>query len=178
MNESHHNATGVSIRAAELADASELSHFAARLFRETYGDSTPPADLEAYVAANFGPQMQAQEIGRTSDTVFLAVSAQGRIVGYAHLQAGLDASLLNRLYVDQAFRGTGVSTSLFDAVVNECRRRASPRLTLTVYEENGRARSFYRRLGFREVGVIAFAMGAETQTDVEMEYDVPAVALR
>lgn len=167
-----HLARTVSIRRADLTDAAELAQFAARLFRETYGDSTPPADLEAYVAANFGREIQAEEIDGSADAIFLARSADGPIVGYAHLQSATDASLLNRLYVDRAFRGTGVSRNLFDAVVAECKRRKTPRLTLTVFEKNERARAFYTRLGFREVGVTSFVVGSDTQTDIEMAYDV------
>lgn len=167
-----HPAESVAIRKADAADALELAEFAARLFRETYGSSTPAADLDAYVAANFGREIQAGEIGRSSDAVFLAISADDHIVGYAHVLAQADALLLNRIYVDLAVRGTGVSRRLFEAVVSECRRRRATRLVLTVFEKNARARAFYRRLGFREIGMTPFMVGSETQIDVEMEYDV------
>jgi GNAT superfamily N-acetyltransferase len=77
------------------------------------------------------------------ETVFVAM-ARGRVVGLAALYE--PESFLHSLYVDAAWQGRGIGTALL-AVAAEA---ASGPLSLKVEERNGRARTFYERLGFAE----------------------------
>ncbi len=161
----------IEIRRAEAADAAALSHFAARLFRATYGEDTPAADLEAYVAKAFRPDIQAAEIADPGAAVFLATDGD-TLAGYAHLvvsQSKADVSLLSRIYIDAAWRGQGLANRLLDAVVSECAARDVERLQLTVYEKNARAIAFYNKVGFVPVGSTTFTVGEDVQRDIVME---------
>jgi ribosomal protein S18 acetylase RimI-like enzyme len=161
----------IEIRRAEAADAAALSRFAARLFRATYGEDTPAADLEAYVVKAFRPDIQAAEIGDPEAAVFLATNG-GTIAGYAYLvvpPSNADPGLLSRIYIDAAWRGQGLANRLLDAVVSECVPRGVERLQLTVYEKNARAIAFYNKVGFVPVGSTTFTVGEDVQTDIVME---------
>lgn len=67
-----------------------------------------------------------------------------------------DAAVVNELYVDPAYRGTGVADDLMDAAVAVARDQSLPldRLVLDVDPENDRASAFYERHGFEPWGDI------------------------
>lgn len=67
-----------------------------------------------------------------------------------------DAAVVNELYVDPAWRGSGVADDLMDAAVTLARDQSLPldRLLLDVDPENDRARAFYARHGFEQWGDI------------------------
>jgi ribosomal protein S18 acetylase RimI-like enzyme len=56
------------------------------------------------------------------------------------------------MWVSPKVRGTGVADRLVTAVCELARRSGSTSVTLWVAEVNGRARAFYRRLGFAPTG--------------------------
>jgi ribosomal protein S18 acetylase RimI-like enzyme len=63
-------------------------------------------------------------------------------------------AVLIAVHVDPAFRGGPVAGRLLAAVAGWARTEVgADRLWLEVHEDNARARSFYRRVGFTETGV-------------------------
>jgi GNAT superfamily N-acetyltransferase len=149
-----------------------LSVFAARLFRETYAGDTAASDLADYIDKNFRPERLHAAIADPCGVVFLAVKRHGAILGYAHLLAGEDMPFLNRLYVDEELRGTGLAERLLNQVRSECWRRGAATLRLSVFEKNARAIAFYRRSGFVVTGVTTFMVGDDKQTDIEMQMPI------
>jgi GNAT superfamily N-acetyltransferase len=147
-----------------------LASFAARLFESTYGDDTPAAEMAAYVAEHFGPDLQRAEIVDPSGCLFVATEgADQTMIGYVHATKDADAMRLNRLYVDQPARGTGLAARLLEAVETQCRAFGLETLRLGVYDQNARAIAFYRRSGFAAVGTTSFHMGQDIQSDLIME---------
>lgn len=162
------------IRRACQSDAEALSGFAARLFRATYSSDTEAADLDAYINKNFSTERQEEEIADLSAAVFLA-TVDDLIIGYAHVVVGSADSrsaLLNRIYIDTEWRGSGLANDLLDAVLSESKQRGVTRLELTVFERNERAIAFYQRAGFTATGSTTFQVGEDLQTDVVMEMDL------
>lgn len=159
------------IRRALPDDAASLSVFAARLFRSTYSDDTAATDLDAYIEGHLTAGHFAAEIADPEGAVFLAMAGDA-IAGYIHLLARADEgplAVLNRIYVDSAFRGSGLSGALLQAVIDEAKRRDAARLQLTVYERNKRAIAFYEKMGFVTVGTTTFVVGDDPQTDFVMQ---------
>ncbi|TAY76090.1 GNAT family N-acetyltransferase [Rhizobium ruizarguesonis] len=164
------------IRRACQSDAVGLSNFAARLFRATYSSNTAAADLDAYIYKNFNRERQEAEIADLSAAVFLA-TVDDLIIGFAQVVVGSTDSrsaLLNRIYIDAEWRGSGLANDLLDTVVSESAQRGVRRLELTVFERNARAIAFYKRAGFAATGSTTFAVGDDLQTDVVMEMDLEA----
>jgi ribosomal protein S18 acetylase RimI-like enzyme len=56
------------------------------------------------------------------------------------------------MWVSPACRGQGVAGRLVSAVCDQARQAGATSVTLWVTDVNGRARSFYRRLGFESTG--------------------------
>jgi ribosomal protein S18 acetylase RimI-like enzyme len=69
--------------------------------------------------------------------------------GYGFVAAGIPEVSVG---IDAAWRGRGAGRALLEALIAEARERGLPGLSLSVEEENTRARRLYRSLGFVDVG--------------------------
>lgn len=164
--------SGVAIHPATSADAPRFAAFAERVFRETFGPDNRPDDMDAYVAANYGPEVQAREITDGSIGTLL-VEAEGALVGFAQVRMGAVPACVSgpapveiwRFYIDRPWQGSGLAGELMRAVERETVRRGGRTLWLAVWERNPRARSFYRKCGFEDVGEQAFVLGRDHQRD-------------
>lgn len=72
---------------------------------------------------------------------------------------------LQQIYVESAWHGTGVAEQLMHWAVEQALLRGAPQLYLTVFDHNHRAKRFYARHGFREVGRCTFALGERVDDD-------------
>lgn len=126
---------GDSIRPARPEDWPELAALWRRSVEATH-DFLDPADLEAIAAAMLPVYLPAMRQCRV-------LERDGRLVGF---WAG-DARRVEMLFADPAFFGQGVGKALLR---DACAGKA--RVELDVNEQNGRARAFYARQGFRVCG--------------------------
>jgi ribosomal protein S18 acetylase RimI-like enzyme len=162
----------VSFRRASVADAAALAAFAARSFTQTYAAHNTPEDMRQYLAFAYGSEQQTREIVDPAMITVLA-SSGSEIVGYAQLRRKAapacvpqDAPVeIYRFYVDAAAHGTGVAQQLMAAAVSAARDLDGRHLWLGVWERNGRARAFYEKSGFADVGTQFFELGSDRQTD-------------
>ena len=78
--------------------------------------------------------------------------------------------MLNRNWpaVGQEHHGSGIAAALTDWAIGEGRRHEFEELYLTVYTDNARARRFYARHGFEEVGAYTFMVGEQADDDIIM----------
>ncbi|MFC7202405.1 GNAT family N-acetyltransferase [Haloferax namakaokahaiae] len=81
------------------------------------------------------------------------------LVGYAfalpeEMTFVWDAAVLNEIFLDPDYRGTGVADELMTAVLDHARSQDLPldRMVLDVDRKNERARAFYDRYGFDHWG--------------------------
>jgi GNAT superfamily N-acetyltransferase len=75
-----------------------------------------------------------------------------------------DSIELISMYVRPRARGRGVSDLLVDAVAAWAAQQGAARLVLAVRNANERARAFYRRRGFEEIGPAAGDPGEPPET--------------
>lgn len=164
------------IRPASIADASVLAELGARTFAETFAADNSPENMAAYLADSFSRTLQAAELN-DPDSNFLIAEIAGVAVGYAMLRAGEappgianEAQIeLVRLYAAREWLGVGVGAALMQACMREAKQRGCRTLWLGVWEHNRRARAFYRKWKFREVGTHIFQLGNDAQTDILLE---------
>jgi len=147
------------IRAARPTDARAIAEVSVASRRWSYRDVLADSDLltlsvEA-TAADFAEGLAQPSPG---SAVFVAELA-GRVVGYAYLVPSPEADVpaggsseLGSIYVTEEVAGTGVAPALMDAAVEHARAAGHDLLTLWVRPENGRARRFYEKYGFRPDG--------------------------
>ena len=164
------------IRPAVAADAADLSELAERTFRDAFSALNTAENLDLHCAAAFSPAMQAAEIANPGiDTV--VAESHLRLLAFAqvHLHpeppdcVSVSPSVeLRRIYVDQAFHGSGLARDLMAHVLEKAEERGAAAIWLGVWEHNARAIRFYQRFGFSEVGHHVFVVGTDLQHDFVM----------
>jgi diamine N-acetyltransferase len=160
------------IRRALPSDAARLAEFGARTFAETFGADNTPEDMALHLARTYGAAQQSAEIDDPAMTTIIAES-QGRLAGFAQLRAGpapesvvgREPIELLRFYVDSAWHGRGLARALMTAVDEEVVRRGATVIWLCVWERNERAKAFYTKCGYADVGSKVFVLGTDRQTD-------------
>lgn len=149
------------VRHARAEDAALLAELGARTFEETFAADNRPEDISAYLVSSFGQAQLAAELA-DPQSLFLIAEIQEVAAGYAKLRAGVAPERvtskkpieLERLYVSLEWLGRGVGAAL---------------MRVCIAENNHRARTFYRKWNFREVGEHIFQLGGDPQTDILME---------
>ncbi len=170
----------IRIHRGVASDAPALAAFAARTFAETFAADNGPEDMQAHLASSFGLSQQTKEL-TDPNVVMLLVHRDGALVAYAQVRRGppppcvtMEQPIeLYRFYVDRPAHGSGVAQLLMAAVHDIARDFAAEYLWLSVWEHNPRAITFYKRVGFVDVGSTDFYFGADRQTDRVLAAPVP-----
>jgi GNAT superfamily N-acetyltransferase len=165
----------VTIRLGVPADAATLAELAARTFRDAFAADNRPEDIEQHVAQAYGSPQQGRELADANLVTLLAQQGE-ELAGYAQLRLGpapacVDANApieLSRFYVVRRWHGEGVAQSLMRRVDEEAGRIGARMLWLGVWERNERAKAFYRKSGFVDVGARVFMVGTDAQNDLIM----------
>ena len=165
----------VTIRAANVGDATALAAIAEATFRDTFGAENSAEDMDAFCSSRYGEAIQAKEI-TDPNMITLLCELDRSLIGFAQLRFRDAPSCvvadapgeIQRLYVAKAFHGLGVSHQVMDASLAEMVRRRRDVVWLGVWERNFRATAFYRKFGFVEVGDHVFMLGSDRQRDIVM----------
>jgi ribosomal protein S18 acetylase RimI-like enzyme len=163
----------VALVAPDQALLEHLLPVARRIFTETFGALYDRGDFERFCDATYRP-------GGTMSRDFVDPRVQWRVatawdepIGYAKLtplrapaarpQAG--AMELQQIYVLSDWQGAGVAARLMDWSLATARAQGAPEIYLTVFDHNERAKRFYARHGFEEVGRCTFQLGERIDDD-------------
>ena len=160
-------------RDATADDGPAIDGLFKSVFCGTFGHLYRAEDLDAFLA-QFTLEAWRTQLTDPAYAVRLA-EQDGQAIGYAKLgpmklplEEDRPSILLSQLYVDPAHHGQGVAHALMDWAFSEARRRGKEHLYLTVFIDNPRARRFYERLGFEEVGRFDFMVGKQADHDIVM----------
>jgi ribosomal protein S18 acetylase RimI-like enzyme len=162
----------VTIRRGEPKDAAVLADLAKTTFYDTFAATNDAGDMALHLTRAYGVPQQAAELGNPGITTVL-VEEGGAAIGYAQVRddhtpdcvTGPSPIELWRFYVHRDWHGRGVAQALMDRVKHEARQRGAQTLWLGVWERNDRARAFYVKCGFQDVGEHVFVFGTDPQTD-------------
>ena len=162
----------MNIRPATIDDAEVLAELARRTFHDTFAAANDATDMALYLSGAYGIEQQTREI-TDRDIATLLVEAEGEAVAYAQLRGGHVPECVTgaqpielwRFYVRREFHGQGIAQRLMERVRSEARDRGAHTLWLGVWERNDRARAFYVKCGFTDVGEHIFLFGTDPQTD-------------
>ena len=160
----------IAYRDATAADAAMLTTLFADCFTATFGQLYDPADLAAFLGGFTAATWQA-ELAQPDLAIRLATS-DGVPIGFAKTAAptlplALRGSTveLRQLYLREKAKGIGVASALMQWVIDRARTRGAVDLILSVYVDNRRARRFYERYGFEDVGPYKFMVGHHADED-------------
>ncbi|MGU3389220.1 N-acetyltransferase family protein [Sphingomonas sp. M1A8_2b] len=162
----------IAYRDAIPADGPELAAMAKRSFTDTFGTLYRPEDLAVFLDQTFGETGLPAQLFDPAYTVRVGVDEAGAIVGFAKLGPvafpgdwPATAIELHQLYVRGDQHGAGVGPALMDWAIDTARADARTEMILSVYVDNHRARRFYERYGFVEIGRYVFMVGEQPDDD-------------
>ncbi len=164
------------IRKADIADAKIVAMLGVVTFYEAYFEQDAAGDLADYIAETFAFETIASEISDRTNTFLIAYRGE-KAVGYAKLirdsrtndVTGQRPIELKRIYTVERVWGSGVGLALLDQCRSLAKSEGFDTLWLGVWQENQRGQNFYRKHGFRKVGVITFPYGDSVGINDVME---------
>jgi len=158
-------------RDAVPGDGPALADMARRCFTETFGTLYRQSDLAAFLEQAFGAEGLPSQLSDPDFAVRLALEDE-QIVGFAKMGPVAfpgdwppSAIELYQFYVLGPWQGQGVAPALMEWVLDHSRRQGSTEVILSVYVDNHRARRFYQRYGFEEIGRYEFRVGETIDDD-------------
>ena len=161
----------ITYRAAAPADGPALADMAKRSFTETFGTLYRASDLAAFLDQAFGADGLPAQLDDPAFAVQVALDGDA-IVGFAKIGPvafpgdwPADAIELHQLYVLGGWHGEGVGPALMDWAIDRARDLKRSEMILSVYIDNHRARRFYERYGFEEIGRYTFMVGEQPDDD-------------
>ncbi|WP_181885077.1 GNAT family N-acetyltransferase [Pontibacter diazotrophicus] len=166
-------------RAGANDDAALLADLGWRTFEESFAAYNKPEDMAAFRPTMYSPELQATELADPT-TKFILVEVAGEAIAYLKLNKGPAPEAIqaerplqiNRLYITSAWTGRGLGDQLMQLSLEKALQHDHDVVWLTVWEHNERAKRFYQKYGFREVGELEFVLGQDVQRDLYMQREV------
>lgn len=144
------------------ADHAQLCAMARTAFAETFAHLYDPGPFAEFLDRTCGWHgTMERDLGDPSIRWLVAASGDA-IIGYAKFSRlrvpapdpRPGAVELQQIYVLRPWQGQGVANRLMIWALEEALAQAAPEIYLTVFDHNQRAKGFYTRHGFAEVGAL------------------------
>ena len=164
----------VTYRHASADDLPDVERVFRTSFCETFAHLYSPENLGAFLG-KFTSEAWQEEFDDAAYAFRLA-QVDDHTVGYCKLgpltlpvEAEGPAIELRQLYIVKDHLGTGIAPMLMDWALEEAGSRNAREIYLTVYIDNHRAKRFYERYGFVDVGQYDFMVGDQADHDIIMK---------
>jgi diamine N-acetyltransferase len=144
-----------------------LRAMARRAFSEAFAHLYDAAPFSHFLDQTYGPGGNMERAFDDPLIRWRVAMVGNEIIGYAKLSplmapapAPIPGALeLQQIYVLAPWQGRGVAERLMDWALKLATAEQAPEIYLTVFDHNERAKRFYRRHGFGEVGRCTFQLG-------------------
>ncbi len=161
------------IRKAKPNDASALAVLAERTFRETFEADNSSQDMDQHCTQAYGLEIQTLEILDPHIDTFVC-EFELELIAYVQLSwlpapsyvTAQRPAEIRRFYVDSPWHGQGIAGALINHVLEHVESQNADQIWLGVWEHNPKARRFYQKMGFLEVGEHVFQLGSDPQRDL------------
>jgi len=163
----------VTLTAPDQALLERLLPVARRIFTETFGSLYESGDFERFCDGVYRSGGTMSRDFADPSVHWRVATLQGDPIGYAKLtplrapvaDARAGAMELQQIYVLPDWHGAGVAARLMRWGLATARAQGAPEIYLTVFDHNERAKRFYTRHGFEEVGRCTFQLGDRIDDD-------------
>jgi ribosomal protein S18 acetylase RimI-like enzyme len=157
------------LRVATPDDAESMAALAIQVFLDTYATDGVRRDLAREALTLCSPAAFTRLLADPARLIVLA-ERDSHLLGFAEvshdlLQATPAAPTgheLARLYVQPAFQGAGVGSSVLAHVESRSRAAEAPCIWLTAWSGNLRARRFYHSKGYEDVGATDYTFAGKS----------------
>lgn len=170
----------VTYRDATPEDAKILAELGRATFTETFGHLYSAENLAAFLETH-SPERWRGELSDPAYAVRLA-EEEGQAAAYAKLgppslpfETKRPAIELRQFYVLKPWHGAGIAREMMAWTIAAAKARKAEELYLSVFTDNYRARRFYDRYGFEQVGIYHFMVGSHADEDLVMRLDLENV---
>lgn len=162
------------LRRAVAHDVDRLALVGAATFLETFAGILDGDAIVAHCQKEHSPAAYRRYLDDGGQAWLVEAAIGGAPVGFALVgnpnlpgasSDGTDLEL-KRIYTLSRFHGGGVGGALMQEAVSHAERAGFRRLLLGVYIGNARARAFYARMGFSQIGERTFRVGDRDYDDV------------
>jgi len=153
--------------------ASALGLMARLAFSDAFAHLYDPAPFLQFLDKAYGPAGKMERDLADPSIRWRVAAIDNQPIGYAKLsplgapapapQPG--AMELQQIYVLKPWHGRRVADELMAWAIDAARAQGAPEIYLTVFDHNERAKRFYARHGFSEVGHCTFRLGDRVDDD-------------
>lgn len=152
---------------------SALCAMARKVFSDTFALLYDPLPFAQFLDDAYGPGGSMERSLADTSIRWMVAAVGDQPIGYAKLSvlvapapAPMDKAMeLQQIYVDRSWHGKGVADRLINWALETARAEGAPEIYLTVFDRNSRAKRFYSRYGFSEVGHCEFRLGDRIDDD-------------
>lgn len=155
------------ITKADVNDASSIATLAVQVWLDTYAVEGIRDSFTKYVWSELTPDNFRIRFSNP-DREFLKVEINSHLVGFAEINynstpgknSGTNVEI-EKLYIQENFCNKGIGKKLIFSINERCKDKGILSVWLSVYENNERAISFYRKNNFFESGDLYFNLDGE-----------------
>jgi GNAT superfamily N-acetyltransferase len=163
----------VSYFVPDISKAAALRTMARKCFADTFSHLYDREPFEQFLGEVYGEEGSMSSELLDPTTEWFTAEVCGQVVGYAKLRTlaapapspQKGALELQQIYVLREWHGRGVAERLMHWALDRARTLGAPEIYLTVFDHNERAKRFYTRHGFIEVGHCTFQLGNRIDDD-------------
>ena len=162
----------ITIRPAQIGDIPGIRSVLAVTWRDTYSSLLSESAIEKLSAEWHAAKVLEGELNQPSTFLGVAESSAHEIIGMVTARLHEYVLVIARLYVAPGFQRKGIGKQLIEASY-----RAFPqarRARVEVEEQNPKGRSFYCKVGFREIRVKTDELAGTTVSSVLLEKRINA----
>ena len=167
------------IQHCSVTDIDALRNISIQTYRDTFSEYTEPEVMQTYLDEAFSVDTLKEQIMNVHSLFFFLMTEHG-IGGYCKINEFTaqkavmeDSSMeIERLYVIKGFQGKGAGAALMEHALQMAHAKKKKYVWLGAWENNYKAHSFYRKNGFREVGVVPFVMADKVYNDLILRRDL------
>ncbi len=150
-----------------------LCAMARQAFSETFSRLYDPLPFAHFLEEAYGPGGSMEHDLADPLILWQVAAVNGQPIGYAKLSPlrapapnpQFGAMELQQIYVLALWHGRGVGERLINWALRTARNERASEIYLTVFDHNTRAKRFYSRHGFSEVGRCTFQLGDRVDDD-------------
>jgi diamine N-acetyltransferase len=153
--------------------APALGFMARQAFSDAFAHLYDPVSVQRFLEEAYGPAGRMERDFADLSIRWRVAAIENQPIGYVKLsplaapapapQPG--AIELQQIYVLRPWHGKGVAEELMRWAIDTAVSERAPEIYLTVFDHNERAKRFYARHGFSEVGHCTFRLGDRVDDD-------------
>ncbi|AWV98824.1 GNAT family N-acetyltransferase [Arcticibacterium luteifluviistationis] len=152
-----------SIIRATVEHSSQILQIGKEAWLDAHGHSAPKEDIDQYLRKSYTEEAIKAEL-LDKNNIYHIIYYGNEAAGFSKIVlnkpnsniAPQNVTLLDRIYLLNAFRGKNLGAKLFDFNVNLSKHNSQAGIWLAVWIENEKAIGFYAKLGFEKVGKYDF----------------------